>query len=174
MKSERNTILLVEDDECDRFFFERAMRTICIADSVHLLTDGGEAISYLEGTGIYADRAIFGFPSYIITDLKMPRVDGFAVLRHLKSHPHLSVVPIVVLTGSTDTDDIQRAYELGASSYLVKPAAFDHLQRMLKKLFDFWSECEVPQVNRQGHKLKTNSNGKLGFIRQESEAHDLF
>ena len=97
-----------------------------------------------------------------MTDLKMPRVDGFAVLEVLKANKQWSVVPTVVFSASRDLDDIKRSYMLGASSYHVKPQKPAELQKQLEVLHAYWMTCEVPEVDSTGKQLLTNSEGKLG------------
>src|SRR5881394_1748782 len=97
------------------------------------------------GEGKYADREKFAFPTFVITDLKMPRADGFAVLEFLKGNPQFAIIPTIVLTGSADLDDIKKSYMLGASSYHVKPSAPDGLRNILRALNNYWITCEVPE-----------------------------
>ena len=161
MKRQTGTILLVEDDGNDQFLIERAFRKNGVTDPIHKVFNGAEAIQYLNGDGKYSDRDKFPFPSYIITDLKMPVSNGFDVLAHVKGNPLWSVIPIVVLSASSDSDDIQKAYLSGANCYLVKPANNQDLAGMLKKLQDFWNTVEVPEVDEKGLLMQTKSAGKL-------------
>jgi CheY-like chemotaxis protein len=154
--------MIVDDDPNDRFLIERAFRKIGVTDPIQTLNGGREAIAYMMGEGKYADRKIYVYPTFITTDLKMPEVDGFAVLEHLKHNPEWSVIPTVVLTSSRDLDDIKKAYMLGASSYHVKPSSPDALQKQLKVLHDYWMTCEVPEVDSSGRQVLTDSAGKLG------------
>ncbi|MDB6112489.1 MAG: response regulator receiver protein [Pedosphaera sp.] len=162
MRPKNFTILIADDDPNDRRMIEASFRRSGVTNPIHAVESGEEAIAYLEGKGEYADRKHFAYPSYIICDLKMPRGDGFAVLQHLKSRPEWAVIPTVILSGSGDLDDIKKAYILGASSYIVKPTDLEGLRRITKVLFDFWSECEVPEVDESGKQLITESAGKLG------------
>lgn len=162
MKKYHATILVVEDDPNDRFLIERAFRAIGVQDPIQLASDGAEAIAYLMGEGKYADRQKFAYPTFVTTDLKMPRADGFAVLEFLKGNPEWSVIPTIVLTASQDLDDIKKAYMLGANSYHVKPQGQDKLEKQLAVLHAYWMTCEVPEVDIQGKQLATNSCGKLG------------
>jgi CheY-like chemotaxis protein len=148
MKHYHATIMIVDDDPNDRF--------------IQTLHGGREAIAYMMGEGKYANRTAYVYPTFITTDLKMPDVDGFSVLEHLKNNPEWSVIPTVVLTSSRDLDDIKKAYMLGASSYHVKPSSPDALQKQLKVLHDYWMTCEVPEVDSSGRQLLTDSQGKLG------------
>jgi CheY-like chemotaxis protein len=162
VKSQRHTILVIDDDANDRYLIGRALRRINPDCIVQIADNGWEAIAYLQGDGQYADRAKFQFPGYIITDLKMPDGDGFEVLSFLKHNTTLSVIPVVVLSSSSDDDDIRQAYALGASGYLVKPQDTQGLVRRLKLLYEFFSECEVPEVTASGHEIRTSSEGKIG------------
>jgi CheY-like chemotaxis protein len=154
--------MIVDDDANDLEFIEGAFRSIGVTDPIHAINGGREAIAYMLGEGKYADRDTFAYPTFVTTDLKMPGTDGFAVLEHLKSHPEWAVIPTVVLSGSSDLDDIKKAYMLGASSYHVKPNSMELLRHQLKVLHDYWLTCEVPLVDTTGRRLRTDSVGKLG------------
>jgi len=156
------TILVVEDDPNDRDLIEMAFRGVGVTGPIHLLSDGEQAIAYMMGEGPYADRHKYAYPSFITTDLNMPIADGFAVLEHLKANPEWAVIPTVVLSSSTDPDDIRTAYLLGASTYHFKPADFEELKCQLKILHDYWMTCEIPEVEPSGRHIRTNSLGKLG------------
>jgi CheY-like chemotaxis protein len=162
MKKYHSTILLIDDDATDLIFTERSFRAIGVTDPIHAINGGREAIAYMQGDGIYADRDKYAYPTFIATDLKMPGTDGFAVLAHLQATPEWAVIPTVVLTSSRDLDDIKRAYMLGASSYHVKPGSLVKLRELIRKLHDYWMTCEVPEVDRTGRRLETKSAGKLG------------
>jgi len=153
---------VVEDDENDQFLIKRTFQSVGVTARVQTASDGKEAIAYMMGEGKFSDREKYEYPSFIITDLKMPLADGFAVLDFLKGNPMWRIIPAVVLSASQDLDDIKKAYMLGASSYHVKPGNPDELRRILKLLYDYWMVCEVPQVDVTGKQLQTNSEGKLG------------
>ncbi|MDB6055681.1 MAG: response regulator receiver protein [Verrucomicrobiales bacterium] len=154
--------MVVDDDPNDLILIQRAFRAIGVTEPIHTISGGLEAIAYMMGEGKYADRDTFAYPTFITTDLKMPGADGFAVLEHLKNNPEWAVIPTVVLTSSRDLDDIKKSYMLGASSYHVKPLSPVDLRQQLRVLHDYWVTCEVPQVDRTGRQLTTNSVGKLG------------
>lgn len=162
MRKYHTTIMIVDDDDNDRFLIQRAFKAIGVTDPIHTINGGLEAIAYMMGEGKYADRSKYAYPTFISTDLKMPDADGFAVLEHLKNNPEWAVIPTVVLTGSRDLDDIKKAYMLGASSYHVKPGAPEDLRKLLKILHEYWMSCEVPEVDSSGRQLRTDSQGKLG------------
>src|SRR5258705_10330985 len=116
------TILIAQDDENDLTLLQLALKRVGINNPVHISRDGVEAIDYLAGNGLYADRAAFPFPSVLMTDIKMPRVGGFEVLKWLRDHPTCSVIPVLVLSSSRELRDVKLAYQLGAKSYMVKPS----------------------------------------------------
>jgi CheY-like chemotaxis protein len=162
MKSYQSTILVVEDDANDRDIIKMIFKGFGVTDALHMVNDGVEAIDYVMGEGEYSDRAQHPYPTFIMTDLKMPRASGFEVLQHIKANPAFAVIPTVVLSASSDPDDIKKCYMLGASSYHVKPQTFDGLCAQLKVLHDYWMTCMVPEVDASGKQLITNSEGKLG------------
>ena len=131
-------LLLAEDDENDVFFMERAFKQAQIANLLYRVKDGEDAISYLHGEGTYADRDKYPMPCLMLVDLKMPRRNGFEVIAWVRAQPGLKRLPIVVLTSSKQDPDINRAYELGANTYLVKPVKFEGLVEMMKTLQMYW------------------------------------
>jgi len=162
MKKYHSTILIVDDDANDLFLIEHAFRENGVKDSIHKAKGGREAIDYMMGEGKYSDRNIYAYPTFITIDLKMPVVDGLAVLEHIKKNPAWAIIPTVILTSSQDLDDIKKAYMLGASSYHVKPGSLAALRKQIKILHDYWMTCEVPEVDITGRQLPTSSKGKLG------------
>jgi CheY-like chemotaxis protein len=162
MKKYHATILVVEDDGNDQLLIERAFRKIGVTDPIQIVGDGAEAIAYMMGEGKYSDRSIFAYPTFVITDLKMPRADGFAVLEFLKGNPEWAIIPTIVLSASSDLDDIKKSYMLGASSYHVKPRGWEELREQLAVINAYWMTCQVPQVDTTGRQLRTDSQGKLG------------
>jgi len=133
-----HTILLAEDDDNDVFFLERAFKQSQIANPLHRTRDGEDAISYLRGDAPFNDREKYPLPGLMLMDLKMPRKNGFDVIAWVRKQPVLKRLPIVVLTSSKEDPDINRAYELGANTYLVKPVKFDGLVEMMKALNFYW------------------------------------
>ena len=132
------TILLVEDDPNDVFLIQRAFRKANLANPVQVMKDGEAAVLYLSGQEPYADRDRYPLPILMLLDLKLPRRSGLEVLEWLKQQPKLKRLPVVVLTSSREHTDLNRAYDLGANSYLVKPVAFDSLLHMVQTLNQYW------------------------------------
>jgi len=132
------SILLVEDDPNDIILIKRAFEKTRITNPLQVVEDGEEAISYLAGKGRYADREKYPLPMLLLLDLKLPRKSGHEVLEWLCQQPILKRLTVVVLTSSQQSSDINRAYDLGANSYLVKPVTFDALVEMVKTLNLYW------------------------------------
>jgi len=131
-------ILLVEDNPDDVLFLERALRGGDIAVPLRVVTDGASALDYLAGRGDYSDRVAHPLPALMLLDLKMPRVSGFEVLAWLRGQSQLRRLPVVVLTSSTQDDDIGRAYDLGANSYVVKPSGLKQTAAVAQQLVSYW------------------------------------
>lgn len=138
MNNVNSEILLVEDNPDDVFLLNRAFRRANIANSIQVIEDGEAAVQYLSGQGTYADRQLYPLPILMLLDLKLPRRSGHEVLEWLRQQPGLKRLPVVVLTSSQQDIDIDRAYDLGANSYLVKPVGFDALIEMVKNLNVYW------------------------------------
>jgi CheY-like chemotaxis protein len=140
------TILAAEDDEDYAFFIQKALEGLGIRRPFTVLSNGEQVINYLAGQGKYADRREFPCPDLLLTDLKMPRLSGLEVLEWMRENEHLAVIPTIVLSSSADPGDIRRAYELGATAYLVKPANFNLLEKMLHSTCRFCLPCSQPDL----------------------------
>ncbi len=138
MTNEKYYILLVEDDANDVMLIKRAFRKACIANPLQIVENGEEAINYLAGKGTYSDREKYPIPILILLDLKLPRKSGYEVLTWIRRQPGLKRIPVVMLTSSNQISHINKAYDLGANSYLVKPVGFDALLDMVKTLNLYW------------------------------------
>ena len=131
-------ILLVDDDEDDVILTRRAFERMRIGNPLQVANNGEAAVDYLAGKGPYADRALHPLPTLILLDVKMPRKGGHEVLEWLKAQPQLRRIPVVMLTSSKDPADVNRAYDLGVNSYLVKPLSFDGLTEIARTLNLYW------------------------------------
>jgi CheY-like chemotaxis protein len=141
------TILVVEDDSNDVALLKRAFRRAQMTNPLQVVSDGDQAVAYLSGEGAYGDRTQYPLPSLILLDLKLPRRSGHEVLQWLRSQEGLKRLLVVVLTSSREGEDLDRAYDLGANSYLVKPVEFDALLEMVKALNLYWIVTnEKPRV----------------------------
>lgn len=136
-------LLVAEDSLIDAMLIERVIQRC--GDLFHLVRveHGEAAIDYLAGKEPYADRAKNPWPDLMLLDLKMPRKDGFAVLRWRQENRGFTRVPVVVFSSSNLPDDIARAYALGANSYVVKSTDPARLERMMKALREWWTEFNL-------------------------------
>ncbi len=137
-------ILIVEDEAADVEFLRRAFIKAYVPNPVHSVGNGEEAITYLKGEGRYSDRKAFPFPRVVITDLKMPQMDGIQLLRWIQLNPAYGVVPIIVLTSSTSQADVDAAFGAGASAYFVKPVDFKELEQIARVITDYWRISLLP------------------------------
>lgn len=139
MNPPQATILLAEDEANDVFLMQRAFKKAKLANPMHVVADGEQAIGYLSGRKPYDDRETYPFPMLLLLDLKLPRKSGIEVLGWIRQQDSpLKRLPVIVLTSSRQAIDINRAYELGANSYLVKPVTFEGLLEMVKALEMYW------------------------------------
>jgi CheY-like chemotaxis protein len=134
------TVLVADDDEDDRAFIMKAWQKSRAANDLRFVEDGEELSEYLNHTGRYSDPASAPRPGVILLDLNMPKKDGREMLREIKANPKLRQIPIIVLTTSQADEDICRSYDLGASSYITKPATFVALVEALQTLGKYWIE----------------------------------
>ena len=132
------TVLHIDDDPNDTELLQAAMRKAQAGFILHNVSDGEQAMAYLNGQGVYADRTRYQIPSLVLLDLKMPRATGFEVLKWIRSHPLFGSVPVVILSGSQLKDDIQAAHSAGANSFKFKPLGFTDLVRLVKDLNTSW------------------------------------
>jgi len=127
------TVLLVEDDLNDIFLVKRAFKMAHLRNPLQVVTDGQEAIHYLKGEIKYSDRNAFPLPKLIVMDIKMPRRSGFEVLDWVKGRQGvLRRIPIIIVSSSDNPGDINRAYELGANAYMVKPVNFKEVEHLFE------------------------------------------
>src|SRR5260370_39803334 len=135
---DQGVILLVEDKEDDIIVVRRAFERGGIPNPLQVVRDGEEAIEYLQGFGKYRNREEYPLPALILLDLKMPGMDGFEVLQWIRSQPGLGSVPVVVLTSSFAVRDINKAYRVGANSFMVKPMDFDNTVELARTVKKYW------------------------------------
>ncbi len=139
MRDQMKTVLLAEDEDNDVFMMQRAVRKMGEPISLQVAKNGEEAIDYLSGQEKFSDRNLYPLPDLILLDINMPRKNGFDVLLWLKQNETLPHIPVVMVTSSTVKSDVDKAHELGAIAYLVKPVAFDELKRLFTMTEEFLS-----------------------------------
>lgn len=136
-------ILLVEDDPKDIELTLTALEEHNLANEVVTVRDGAEALDYLFYKGAFTDR-LKGNPIVIMLDLKMPRIDGIEVLRELKANEKTRLIPVVILTSSRESRDLDECYRLGANAYVVKPVRFSEFIKAVKQIGMFWALLNEP------------------------------
>jgi two-component system response regulator len=132
------TILLVEDNPNDEELTLRALKKANIANQVAIARDGQEALDFLFGTGKYAGREPATMPAVVLLDLKLPKLDGIDVLQRIRADPRTKLVPVVVLTSSSEDEDMIRSYQSGANSYVRKPIEFSAFANAVTQLGMYW------------------------------------
>ncbi len=148
-------ILLVEDRDDDTVLIQKAFERANISPALQIVRDGEEAISYLSGTGKYSNRAEYPLPWLVLLDLKMPRMDGFEVLQWIRKEPGLTSLIVVVLTSSEQVWDVNKAYELGANSFMIKPSDFENRTALVNLIHSYWL-----QHNRFPQALRPEARGR--------------
>ena len=132
------TILLVEDNPDDVELTLRALKKNNIKNEIVVAGDGVEALDYLFGTGKYSGRDLMMMPTIILLDLKLPKIDGLEVLRRLRANKLTKLLPVVILTSSSEEQDIINSYSLGVNSYVRKPVDFNQFAEAVSQLGLYW------------------------------------
>jgi CheY-like chemotaxis protein len=131
-------ILLVEDNPNDLELTLHALAKYNLANQIHIVRDGEEAMDFLFCRGKFADRSFNHAPKMVLLDLKLPKVDGLEILRAVKSDPRTKAIPVVVMTSSKQQRDLVESYQLGANSYIQKPINFGEFQEVIRQLGYYW------------------------------------
>jgi len=138
------TILLVEDSPNDEELTLRALKKNHITNEIVVCRDGVEALDYLFATGPYAGRDLTIMPGVVLLDLKLPKIDGIEVLRQLRANPRTRLLPVVILTSSSEDQDRIASYDLGANSYVTKPVDFSEFIEAVRHLGLYWLVVNNP------------------------------
>ena len=136
-------ILLVEDNPSDVQLTLHALERNNLANQIHVVRDGVEALDFLFCSGPYADRSQRN-PRVVLLDLKLPRIDGLEVLRRMREEQRTRTIPVVVLTSSREERDIVESYKLGVNSYIVKPVDFEQFAEAVRQLGFYWALLNQP------------------------------
>ena len=137
-------ILLVEDNPRDAELTIRALKKKNLANNLHHVEDGVEALDYLFARGKYSERDINDAPKVVLLDLKLPRINGLEVLKAIKSDERTQSIPVVIVTSSVEDPDVNTAYQLGANSYVLKPVQFDAFIEAMVKVGIYWLMVNHP------------------------------
>jgi len=142
-------ILLAEDNEDHVILTKRAFKMAGLLNPLYTVENGKEAIAYLKGEGKFANRSEYPLPTLLLLDLKMPGKNGFDVLQWLRGQPTLSALRVVVLTTSDEIHDVNRAYQLGANSFLTKPVDFRDFVQLSSAVKGYWLwMSRAPELER--------------------------
>jgi CheY-like chemotaxis protein len=140
-------VLVVDDNEDDAFFLKRGFLRAGVTVPLQFVQSGEEAMSYLEGREKFADRTKYPAPKLMLLDIKMPGTDGFDVLEWVREQPRLGLLPVIMLSSSDRQEDVNRAYELGANSYMMKPGTSEGYEYVAKGFASYWLKHNVlPQL----------------------------
>ena len=158
-------ILLIDDSPDDVLLIRLALARASVINPLKVVSDGETALQYFLGEGPYMDRAAFPLPTLVLLDLAMPRMGGFEVLGWIRRQPELAKTPVIVLTGSSLVADAKRAYQMGANSFLTKPADLTELTLAIRETADFWlSTCRPSSHHSVSDCLpKDNPDPKVGW-----------
>ena len=152
-----DVILLAEDNEDHAILTRRAFKQAALINPVFVVQDGEEAIAYLKGEGKFSNRTEYPLPTLLLLDLKMPRKNGFEVLEWVRQQPSLAALRVVVLTTSDQIHDVNRAYQLGANSFLTKPVDFRDFVQLSSAIKGYWLwMSRAPEVERPPMPKKTS------------------
>jgi CheY-like chemotaxis protein len=158
---ENAVILLADDRPDDVILIQRALVKAKVFNPVLVVHDGEEAMAYLEGRDKFSDRQRYPFPNLMLLDLKMPRMDGFQVLEAIRTNREFRSLRVIVLTSSQEIRDVNRAYELGASSFLVQPLEFDNYEGLMRTLSAFWIQRNaMPETSNEPVSNSEQSSSK--------------
>jgi len=139
------TILMADDDDDDSLLVSKALAESQLPIELLIVRNGEELMDYLYHRGLYADAEGATRPGLIMLDLNMPKKHGFDVIKEIKTHPELRLIPVIVMTNSSNEEDIYTTYDLGANSYIIKPRTFTSLVEAIKTLGKYWFEIvELP------------------------------
>lgn len=146
------TLLLAEDEEADILFFTRALEESSqkagVPIRLALTHDGEEALAYLKGEGEFADREKYPFPHIVVTDLKMPRLNGLDVMAWLKEHEEYQRIPKILLSGSSEECDVDEAYRLGVNTYFQKPCSSADYRELVYHIVCYWAHMQRPVIRQ--------------------------
>ena len=144
MSKDPFVVLMAEDDEHDIVATKRAWKKHHIANPLYIVKDGEECLDFLHQRGKYSEPGTAPRPGIVMLDIKMPKMDGLNVLKHIREDNGLRHLPVIILTTSKAEEDRFRGYDLGVNAYIVKPVGFDSFSEAVKTISLFWQLVELP------------------------------
>ena len=144
MNKDPFVVLMAEDDEHDIVAIKRAWKKHHIANPLYIVNDGEECLYFLHRRGKYSEPGTAPRPGIVMLDIKMPKMDGLAVLKQIREDDELRHLPVIILTTSKAEEDRIRGYDLGVNAYIVKPVGFDSFSEAVKTISLFWQLVELP------------------------------
>lgn len=138
-------VLMAEDNQHDIVATERAWKENNIANPLYIVRDGEECLDYLHQRGKYSEPGSAPRPGILLLDIKMPKMDGLAVLKQIREDEKLRRLPVVILTTSKAEEDRLKSYDLGANAYIVKPVGFQSIAEAVRTINLFWELVELPE-----------------------------
>jgi CheY-like chemotaxis protein len=140
MENNNQVVLSVDDNDVDGALLERAFKRCSIPSRLFRVSEGPQAMAYLTGHGIYADRAAYPLPDLVLLDLVMPKMHGLEVLKWIREQPELKKTAVLIFTSSEKPEDVKDATRIGANGYLVKPTKFEDLKNLVRTIYSEWLE----------------------------------
>lgn len=171
MNSRAPTILMIEDDSQDLELTLMAMEEWVLLNKVLVVRNGEEAMDYFYRRGSFIDWPQ-GNPSFVLLDLKMPKVNGLDVLKAIKGNEHLQTIPVIVITSSRETVDLAECYENGANAYVVKPVDFGEFLWTVKQIGIFWSSINEPPLGPERMKIPLSCHPDFPSGKEEA-THEI-
>lgn len=138
METMNQVVLSVDDNDVDGALLERAFKRCSIPSRLFRVSEGPQAMAYLTGHGIYADRAAYPLPDLILLDLVMPKMSGTEVLKWIRDQTELKKTAVLIFTSSEKPEDVQSSTKLGANGYVVKPTKFEDLKNLVRQIYSEW------------------------------------
>jgi len=145
MDKEPFVVLMAEDNEHDILATQRAWKKNNIVNPLRIVKDGEECLDYLYRRGKYSEPGAAPRPGILLLDIKMPRLNGLAVLQHIRADENLHHLPVIILTTSKTEEDRFKSYDLGANAFITKPVGFENLAEAVKTIQLFWALVELPE-----------------------------
>jgi len=149
MPNEPFIVLMAEDDEHDILATRRAWQKHHISNPLYIVNDGEECLDFLHRRGKYSKPGTAPRPGILLLDIRMPKLDGLAVLKHIREDKQLRRLPVIILTTSRAEEDRLRSYDLGVNAYIVKPVGFDNISNAVRTINLFWHLVALPERDNE-------------------------